>query len=206
VVPLDIAIERIGAQRPADARTFSIGAVTVNGEAQSAPPQAEESFAPAQYFDMSDADKLASPSFKNFPSGIRVGDADQMRTGYAAAREVKYEIKYIDAARDQRLAAPPNRTPFDLDVHAFKAWALKGAISRSELSFAKRKKSSRAPAAVATRQEEFAIVHADSLALFDAGSLLGTEIAALKRRDRLIAANPALRGKLQIVPKFEMSA
>ena len=61
VVPLDIAIERIGAQRPADARTFSIAAVTVNGEAQGAPPQAEESFAPAQFFDMSDADKLAEP-------------------------------------------------------------------------------------------------------------------------------------------------
>ena len=206
VVPLDIAIERIGAQRPADARTFSISAVTVNGDAQGTPPQAEESFAPAQYFDMSDADKLASPSFKNFASGVRVGDANQMRAGYAAAREVQYEIKYIDSARDQRLAAPPNRTPFDLDVHAFKAWALKGAISRSELSHARRKKSARAPAAVATNQEEFAIVHADTLALFDGGSLLGTQFAALQRRDALIAANPALRGRLQIVPKFEMSA
>jgi hypothetical protein len=206
VVPLDIAIERIGAQRPADARTFSIAAVTVNGEAQGTPRQAEESFAPAQYFDMSDADKLASPSFKNFSSGIRVGDADRMRAGYAAAREVKYEIKYIDSARDQRLAAPPSRNLFELDAHAFRAWALKGAISKSELSFARRKKSARAPAAVATNQEEFAIVHADTLALFDGGSLMGTEIAARQRITSLIAANPALRGALHVVPKFEMSS
>ena len=206
VVPLDIAIERVGAQRPADARTFSIGAVTVNGDAQGTPPQAEESFAPAQFFDMSDADKLASPSFKNFASGIRVGDADQMRAGYAAAREVKYEIKYIDSARDQRLAAPPSRDLFEVDAHAFRAWARKGAISKSELSFAKRKKSARAPAAVGTNQEEFAIVHASSLVLFDASSLLGTERAALQRRDALIAANPALRGALQVVPKFELGA
>jgi hypothetical protein len=178
----------------------------VNGDAQGAPRVAEESFAPAQFFDLSDADKLASPSFRNFTSGIRVGDADRVRAGYAAAREVRYEIKYIDSARDQRLAAPPSRGLFDLDLHAFKAWALKGAIARSDLSFDRRRKSARAPAAVATNQEEFAIVHADSLALFDAASLLGTEQAALQRRDALVAATPALRGRLQVVPTFEMAA
>jgi hypothetical protein len=206
LVPLDIAIERIGAQRPADARTFAIGAVTVNGEHQGTPPVAEESFAPAQFFDMSDADRLASPSFKNFTSGIRVGDAARVRTGYAAAREVKYEIKYIDAARDQRLAGLPSPGLLDLDAHAFNAWSLKGAIARSELSFDKRKKSARAPEAVNVLQEPFAIVNADTLTLFDANSISGTEIAALKRRDALIATNPALRGTLQVVPVFEMSA
>jgi hypothetical protein len=206
VVPLDIAIERIGAQRPADARTFSIGAVTVNGDAQGTPPLAEESFAPAQFFDMSDADKLASSSFKSFASGIRVGDADRMRTGYAAAREVKYEIKYIDYARDQRLAAPPGHGLFELDAHAFRAWARTGAIARSELSFAKRKKSARAPAEVTVSQEPFAIVNIASLTLFDADSVSNNEFAALKRRDALIAANPALRGSLQVVPFFELSA
>jgi hypothetical protein len=206
VVPLDITIDRIGAQRPADARTFAIGAVTVNGESQGTPPPAEESFAPAQFFDLTDADKLASPSFKSFASGIRVGDAERMRTGYAAAREVQYEIKYIDSARDQRLAQPPTPGLFDLDVHAFNAWALKGAIAQSELSFAKRKKSARAPAAVSMRQESFAIVHSADLRLFDADSVASTEMAARRHRDALIAANPALRGALHVVPAFEIGA
>jgi len=206
VVPLNIAIERIGAQRPADARTFAIGAVTVNGEHQDTPPLAEESFAPAQFFDLSDADKLASPSFKSFASGIRVGDEQRLRAGYAAAREVKYELKYIDAARAQRLAEPPAPGLFDLDSFAFNAWALKGAIAKSELSFARRKKSARAPEEVDLRQESFAIVNADSLTLFDANSLMGTERAALQRRDALIAANPGLRGNLQVVPAFERSS
>ena len=206
VVPLNVAIERIGAQRPADARTFAINAVTVNGDAQGTPPLAEESFAPAQFFDLSDADKLASPSFKSFPSGIRVGEAERMRTGYAAAREVQYETKYIDSARDQRLGESPAPGLFDLDVHAFNAWALKGAIANSELSFAKRKKSARAPQEVGMNQESFVIVHASDLRPFDANSISGTEIAALKRRDSLIAQNPALRGSLQVVPLFELRA
>ncbi len=206
VVPLDIAIERIGAQRPADAHLFSIDAVTVNGDAQGTPPVAEESFAPAQFFDLSDADKLGSPSFKSFASGIRVGDGERMRTGYAAAREVKYETKYIDSAREQRLGESPSPGLFDLDVHAFKAWALRGVIANSELSFARRRKSARAPENVGTRQEPFAIVNADSLTIFEPSSLMGTERAALQRRDALIAANPALRGTLHVVPAFEIGA
>ncbi|MDR4461767.1 MAG: hypothetical protein MRJ67_14810 [Nitrospirales bacterium] len=206
VVPLNIAIDRIGAQRPADARTFAIAEVTVNGKAQEAPPVTEESFAPAQFFDLSDAAKLASPSFKTFASGIRVGNAQRLRTGYAAAREVKYEVKYIDSARDQRLGRPPLSGLFEVDVPAFNAWARKGATAKSALSFDRRRKSARAPEKVGVAQESFAIVHIGDLRPFDEDSISVTEIAALKRRDALIAQNPALRGSLQVVPLFELSA
>ena len=208
VVPLGIQIDRIGAQRPADARTFAIDTVVIGTDAQGTPEPAEESFAPAQYFDLSDDEKLASPSFRTFASGIRVGEESRMRTGYAAAREVKYELKFIDSERDQRLgqpAQPGEPGLFDVDVGAFNVWTLQGAISKSDLSFARRRKSTLAPAEVNVVQEPFAIVHADSLALFDAESVMGTERAALKRRDALIASNPALRNTLQVVPVFEMS-
>jgi len=204
VVPLTVAIDRIGAQRPADARTFAIDAVQVNGDRQETPVPAEESFAPAQYFDLSDAEKLASPSFKTFPSGVRVGDAERLRTGYAAAREVRYELKYIDAQRES--AQPRPGGLFDVDVASFSAWTLHGATAKSDLSFARRRKSTLAPAEVNVVEEAFAIVHADDLRLFDAGSIVSTERAALKRQAALIAANPALRGSLQVVPLFELSA
>ncbi len=206
VVPLALTIDRIGAQRPADGRTFAIAGVTVNGASQPAPPVAEESFAPAQFFDLSDAEKLGSPSFKTFASGIRVGDAARMRTGYAAAREVQYEIKYIDSARDQRLGRSGTPGRFDVDVDAFNTWTLHGATAKSELSFARRRTSARAPAEVGVLQEAFAIVSTIDLKPFDDGTVLSTEWAALNRRDELIAASPALRGTLQIVPIFEMSA
>ena len=205
VVPLGIEIDRIGAQRPADARTFAIESVVLGTDPQGAPEATEESFAPAQYFDLSDEEKLASPSFKSFASGIRVGEASRMRTGYAAAREVKYELKYIDSARDQRLGPAPQPGLFEVDAGAFNAWTLQGAIAKSDLAFARRRKSSLAPAEVNVVQEPFAIVHAESLALFDAESVIGTERAALKRRDALIAGNPALRGSLQVIPLYEMS-
>jgi hypothetical protein len=155
---------------------------------------------------MSDEEKLASPSFESFDSGVRVGDPDRMRTGYAAAREVSYELKYIDSQRDRNdQGTPPSGGPFTVDPGAFNAWAVQGAIAKSDLSFARRRKSALAPETVGVAAESFAIVNVSDLRPFDADSVLSGERAALKRRDALIAADPALRGALQVVPLFEVS-
>ena len=83
---------------------------------------------------------------------------------------------------------------------------MQGAIAQSELSFARNRKSSLAPEAVAVAQEPFAIVNSGDLKLFDELSLLGNERAAAARLNALIEANPTLRGTLQVVPAFELAA
>ncbi len=202
VVPLNVAVDRVGSQRPSDGQTFAIANVQA-GTGSATSGAAQDLFAPAQFFAMTDAEKLASASFASFDSGVRVGD-DRQHTGYAAAREVQYELKYIDSARDQRLARPGGLVV--LDVTAFHTWTLQGAIARSELSFARRRKSHLAPEEVATLRERFAIVRSTDLQPFDDDSVMGAERSAVARRNALIAANPALRGLLQVVPVFEMSA
>jgi len=204
VVPLNLRIERMGAQRPNDGNQFSINNVVVQTAPVANPPSTQESFAPAQFFDMTDEQKLASPSFKNFDSGIRIGEPDRLHTAYAAARDVKYELKYIDSQRDQHLVGP--KPLFDVDLLSFNTWTLEGAISKSDLSFARRRKSHLAPEAVSVVQESFAIVNAGDLQLFDDSSLMGSELAAVARVNALIETNPALRGAIQVVPAFELSA
>ncbi|MDQ3666948.1 MAG: hypothetical protein M3410_10300 [Acidobacteriota bacterium] len=199
VVPLNIRIDRIGSQRPSDANEFHIHEVSISN-----PDPTQESFAPAQFFDMNDEEKLASPSFKNFDSGVRIGEPDHLHTAYAAVRDVTYELKYIDSQRHQRLVGPKGF--FDVDAVTFNSWTLQGAIAKSELSFASTRKSSLAPEEVALAQEPFAVVNTGDLKLFDESSLLNSERAALTRINALIANNPALRGTLQAVPAFEMSA
>lgn len=204
VAPLNLRIDRVGSQRPSDAREFSIQEVRVENTSIPSPAPAQESFAPAQFFDLNDEEKLASPSFKNFDSGIRVGDPDKLHTAYAAAREVKYELKYIDSQRDQRLSGP--RGLFDIDTVSFNSWSLQGAISKSDLSFARNRKSSLAPEEVGVVQEPFAIVNTVDLKLFDESSLMDSEQAALARVKALIEADPALRGAIQVTPAFEINA
>jgi hypothetical protein len=200
VVPLNVRIDRIGSQRPSDAREFRIAQV----QPEATPVTPQESFAPAQFFDLTDEQKLTSASFKDFDSGLRIGDAERLHTGYAAARQVDYELKYIDSQGDQRLRGP--KTRFDVDAGAFNTWTLQGAISQSELSFARTRKSSLAPEAVAVSQESFAIVNSGDLKLFDELSLLGSERLAAARLNQLVETNPTLRGTLQVVPAFERAA
>jgi hypothetical protein len=199
VAPLNVRIDRIGSQRPSDAREFQITAV--QPEATANTPQ--EAFAPAQFFDLTDEEKLTSASFKDFDSGVRFGDAERLHTGYAAAREVKYELKYIDSQREQRLSGPKDL--FDVNADAFNTWVLQGAIAQSELSFARTRKSALAPEAVVVSQESFAIVNSGDLKLFDELSLLGSEHAAAARLNQLIETNPALRDIIQVVPIFEVN-
>ncbi|WP_143104333.1 DUF6603 domain-containing protein [Nitrosospira multiformis] len=202
VVPLNVRIDRIGNQRPSDGREFQI----VNPQPEMTTNKPREAFAPAQFFDLTDEQKLTSASFKDLDSGVRVGDAVKLHTGYAAAREVQYEVKYIDSQRDQRLGPGRGTNVFDVDPGAFNTWTLQGAIAQSELSFARKRKSSLAPEAVAVSQEPFAIVNSSDLQLFDELSLLGSEHAAVARLNELVQTNPGLRGTLQVVPAFEMAA
>jgi hypothetical protein len=198
VVPLNVRIDRIGSQRPSDGREFQI--VTPQPPATTNKPQ--EAFAPAQFFDLTDEQKLTSVSFKDLDSGIRVGDAAQLHTGYAAARAVQYEVKYIDSQSDQRLSGGGTHV---LDVGAFNSWTLQGAIARSELSFARQRKSSLAPEAVVVGQEQFAIVNSGDLKLFDEFSLLGSEHAAVARMNALIETDLALKDMIHVTPEFEVN-
>lgn len=111
VVPLGVAIEKFGTSKPADYTRFSVDSVSVGGDSQrvmgtggGAPVR--ESFAPAQYFQLSDGEKLSRPSFEKFPAGHRVGndvfafgggsgEGDQRRS-----RTLAYESSYIDEAND----------------------------------------------------------------------------------------------------------
>jgi hypothetical protein len=78
VVPLNQDITRFGHTKPAGEHYFSITGVSigVDADTQSTPPTVTEYFARAQYFEMSDHEKLSSPSFEPLPAGVMIG-ADQ---------------------------------------------------------------------------------------------------------------------------------
>jgi len=205
VVPLNLPIQKFGNLRPADGNLFRISAVQV-GEDMSIPnPEAaKEYFAPAQFVEKSDAEKLSDKSFERYDSGIRLSENGQLKSAYAAARKVKYELSYIDSKRDQRLSRPDE----DLhppDVGAFNTWAVQGAVSKSDLSHARNRKPALAPEAVSLVEERFGVVFNSNLKLFDGGSLAFSELEAFARIETLVAVNPALRGRLQVVPVFEMN-
>jgi hypothetical protein len=77
VVPLNLTrdIDKFGGTTPSGPRRFSITSITIGGMAQKPTPQTDF-FAPAQFFEMTDDEKIASPSFDTMEAGIMVGVDD----------------------------------------------------------------------------------------------------------------------------------
>jgi hypothetical protein len=75
IVPLDLDISRFGQAAPAGARRFTISSVSL-GEQSPRSESVKEFFAPAQFFEMSDDEKLSRPSFEAMAAGVTIGSAE----------------------------------------------------------------------------------------------------------------------------------
>ena len=199
VVPLNLEIDKFGNRAPSDATKFSIESVTA-GQGVSAvrleTRDVSEQFAPAQYLDMKDADRLSSKSFEEYDGGVKVVETETLRSGKYAMREVEYELDYIDSQRNL-IRWPVLMPP---DAIAFNAWSTQGAIAQSPLSSAKKSKPALAPDAVKVSQETYVVVNKRDLSTFDEQSTLPSEGAATSRLRELIRETPALARELEVVP------
>ncbi len=75
IVPLNLDISRFGQSAPAGARRFTISSVNLGGQSQTTEP-VKEFFAPAQFIEMSDDEKLSRPSFEALAAGVSIGSAE----------------------------------------------------------------------------------------------------------------------------------
>ena len=204
VVPLNIDVQRFGSQKPADATRFAIEEARVGegGDSQTLGiSSVNEMFAPAQFFDLAEAEKLSRKSFERYDSGVKLVDSESFDGDYAVRREVGYELFYIDEQRNLQ-PEPQRQAP---DFSAFDHWVTRGSIADSPLSFSRTVKSALAPQAVLVGQEAFAVVNAGDLRPVQADALAPTEGAAHRLRETLIRENPALEGEILVVPFFEVN-
>lgn len=125
-LPLDLTMSRVGTQRPVDAKRLSVS-VTSGGLAKQG--DVDEQFAPAQFQDFGDAEKLSKPAFELMHGGLDLSvDGQQLHSGALVKRVVRYELITIDGAfRSHR------RFPL-LFVGLFAHFLAGNAASRSVLS------------------------------------------------------------------------
>jgi hypothetical protein len=198
VVPLDRTVTRFGnAATPAPAK-FTVDRVTVSAVA--APFVAvPDFFAPAQFQDLTDAEKLSRPSFEPMQAGVSLDD-EAARIGPALSAEIVYETKLIDSELESRLVS---RYRLSADVHLSLASSAAGA--RSELlhggtrAFATGRR-------LAQSAESYVIVSVDDLLPHASIPPAGSKGAAAEALAALHARNPSERGRWQIVPAHELEA
>ena len=190
VAPLDLPIQKLGGRRIGDGQVFSVEKVSFGAEPAELTPLREQ-FAPAEYIEMTDAEKLSSRSFERYDAGVRCGGGDLVAADYFKSLEVEYEVIYV----------PEHRTPmlFRLATFLFSAFARCGQAAKSALSGERAAAPLGAPP-VTYEAERFAVASKADLTLHSERSVFSSEAEARAALKSLVAADPALSRELQVVP------
>jgi hypothetical protein len=198
-LPLEIHLDKVGNQQPTDVNRLSI-AVTSGLVKKN---DTFESFAPAQFQNFSDADKLSKPAFAPERSGLElsVSGAD-LRSSEMVKRVVRYEEIIIDNnyKRFQRRYFRFIGVLFD--------HLLGGAsVSRSSLSQAARSKLQPFAEKIAVQSETFTVAHqATNQAVAAEAAAFHSEASAREYLNAKLAQDPSLADQIHVIPSFERVA
>ena len=191
VSPLAIAIQRFGATTPQGGSVFQIVDVALGGQSIDA-AATEEEFAPAQFFAMSDAEKLSRPSFSKYNAGISIGGEQLPAADFMHQRDVAYEVIYLPEHAPVRVkfGMPPGLSQFSMAG---------AAVAQSPLSQARR-----APSPLGDRvsvdDDRYVVVSAENLGLFRSDLVFDTVTAADLALRGLFSERPELTGTIQVMP------
>jgi hypothetical protein len=197
VVPLDVDIDLFRSARPTGGRRFEITSFEVNGEAVSR-RSAREFFAPAQFFEMSDDEKLARPSFEELPAGT-VADSDAFTHGEVVPSDLTYETILIDKGNDRVRRLPR----YDLSQIVLEAVAVFGASGEAPGQNGGPGKYRVASLGISVAEQSWSVAGIDDLEAPEGDTSTGTYtevLAALRRRQ---SERPAEVRRLQIVGLHE---
>ncbi len=201
-MPLSVTIETYGGAAPQGDSRFDISAVEIGGAAQTVAPVLDD-FAPAQFFNLSDDDKLTSPSFEQLQAGFAISTTTA--SGASMARSVAYENWYIDSAG----AAPREDTgvPVTLTTLTLNAFLLNSAAARSKFAQtgAQRFAGAQTPS-VAPVELQYVVADSDTLKASSVGATGGQTFSqARSARDEAIVAAPGSAPSLVIAAAYEVA-
>jgi hypothetical protein len=201
IVPLDMAIQRFGAQKPSDAHRFTLQGMHSGGRALPV-ETVLDLFAPYQYLEGDASQKLSSRSFESMAAGLRAsGGQFDLGSSRVVSRTLRYETIVVDT----RLRLSRLGTILRERLDTFRRLLSGSAISQSRLSKLNAERlRQKFDGAVAAGAEGFTIVSVDDLLPFDGQSSFTSQAAATVRLQDLVSANPALDGELQVVPDYEL--
>jgi hypothetical protein len=167
------------------------------GAAPVATAPTKEQFAPAQFLDMSDAEKLSRRSFDCYESGVRAGGGDRPHADYHVTLDVGYEVKYLPERR--------KGLRYWLRTLIFTSLLKGNAVAQSALSFERAAPSGLGTPKVAFAPEQFAVATTKDLSLHGSDLVFDSEAEAHAAMRQAVGRSPDLARELQVVPLYEVS-
>jgi hypothetical protein len=202
VAPLDITIACFGGAPISGATNFAITAFTVGGTALSL-VTIQDDFAPAQFFQLTDEEKLARPSYELHDAGVQT-DQNLLATGNSIIKPIQYETFYIDSV-NAAVRTDPGLPTIPLSIGDLQATILSGASGKSVFRNSGSNRFTAPGNPVAVTPPVFVMVDSTTLTADPASPATGlvySDVQALM--DQAIAANPARRANLEIVATHEL--
>jgi hypothetical protein len=199
-LPLQITLDRVGGQKPSDVKRLSIavagGGLAVKGDAF-------EQFAPAQFQDFSDADKLSRPAFVPERAGLDLSAAGtDVRSSVMVKRIVRYEEIIIDSnfKRFARRFRPHVGSLFDFFLGG-------NAVARSQVSRDTRAKLVPFAEKIDVAADTYTVAFQSTNKPFaDDAASFHSEASAREYLNRKISEDGALADVLHVIPSFEKAA
>jgi hypothetical protein len=204
VVPLDLPIARYGNATPSDGTEFSIQSVQINSQTETI-QTIQDYFAPGQFLNLSDADKLSKPSFEEMDAGVNIGSS-AILNGQDSPRTVVYQEYYIYDPNNFSSFSRPYLMPARIHL----ALSAQGAGFASQVKNTGLQKYSKGPTTPAIIVDEPQYVVTSVLDLSIRADVLGSSggsyFQAQAALGAYLSANPAEAGNLQIMPLHEVAA
>ena len=197
--PLDAKLDRVGAQRPSDGDRFSLGAASSTFAKRGDVP---ERFAPAQFEDLSDDERLSRQPFEDRHGGLELSvSGDQSESGAAIVRNARYEVITIDTnARRHR------RPFFALGLLLFDHFLSGAAVALSPLSAQNKKLNSPVVDGVKLTTAGFAVAMTENNKAFAGTAVFASEGEAKEFVAATVATDHTMHGMLYVLPEFELQS
>jgi hypothetical protein len=192
VVPLGVEIDRFGNARPSGERRFEISSVWVNDVKQTT-KEVSEHFAPAQFFDLSDDEKLSSrPAFEEMSAGVQIG-ADKPAFGTPLAMALEYEEIIVDPQKNESVRSAE---PSKLGAETLAQMAHWAAVGQSRLRRSGRSKYRAAGFDLTFEEPRFALASIVDLSVEEPSD---TNLTYTEAKERLRRKSPGHAKQLQVV-------
>ena len=177
---------------------FGPGRVTEHDDGRVTGTTTEE-FAPAQFLDLTDAEKLSLPSFSRFDAGVELGvGAVDLGHGSGRSRAVLTPIAYDTTIIDSTSAlAHASRPAYRLGLDA--ALALNGSIGRLAPGLGRYAPAPGTPPRVTLAADQWVVASTADLGHRADITSDGTKLGAHLAIQQYLAASPGEAGGLQIV-------
>jgi hypothetical protein len=194
-VPLDLTIDHVGNRKPTDAKRFTL-AVSTGGLSKLG--DVDERFAPAQFQDFGDAEKLTKPAFQEMHGGIDLSVAgEQMTSGAMVKRVIRYELITLDGAfrKHQRF--------YGLLIGLFTLFLDGCAVTRLPISAFAGKRLVPFDEKIVVNPPAWVVAgQADNVAV----ASFASQSMASEHLAQQIALSPNIAATLHVIPAFEAAA